>query len=205
MLVLAFLAVWTPVQASPIQWTTGTGANFHWYDVVTATTLDWSGANSAANSSSMLPYTGDPVHLVTITSAEENLFVSALLNSRAPGEKAWIGLYQPQGSAEPAGGWTWVTGEAFVFNNWAIGEPNNYTLYFGGEDSGQMLGFSNASGRLWNDVNNNVPGFSGYRPTAYIIEAIGTPPNNVPDGGMTLALLGGALVGLGAARRKLRG
>jgi len=32
----------------------------------------------------------------------------------------------------------------------------------------------------------------------------GAPPVSVPDGGMTLMLLGGALMGLGALRRKLQ-
>jgi hypothetical protein len=26
---------------------------------------------------------------------------------------------------EPDGGWQWVTGEAFSYTNWRLGEPNN--------------------------------------------------------------------------------
>ena len=66
-------------------------------------------------------------YLATITSAQENTFVHNLItaneywinvgvDSRGP----WLGGYQPAGSLEPAGGWTWVTGEAFVYQNWGI-------------------------------------------------------------------------------------
>ena len=37
----------------------------------------------------------------------------------------WIGGTQPGGSPEPAGGWSWVTGETFGFNAWYAGEPND--------------------------------------------------------------------------------
>ena len=38
---------------------------------------------------------------------------------------AWIGGYQPPGSPEPAGNWTWITGEPWIFSTWWPGEPNN--------------------------------------------------------------------------------
>lgn len=60
-------------------------------------------------------------HLATITSAAENQFVSSIGDLRL----YWLGGYQPPGSQEPAGGWTWITGEPFAFNNWDVTEPNN--------------------------------------------------------------------------------
>ena len=49
------------------------------------------------------------------------------------------------------------------------------------------------------EVNN------GYGPTGLIVEGTATINTSVPDGGCTAALLGGAIVGLQAVRRKLRG
>jgi hypothetical protein len=72
-------------------------------------------------------------HLVTLSSPEENVFVYKLFleDSRfvrigEQKEGPWIGLYQPPGSKEPAGGWRWVTGEPFRYKNWTRGQPNNY-------------------------------------------------------------------------------
>ena len=63
-------------------------------------------------------------HLVVITSIEENDFVAGLL----PGQNLWIGLFQNINSptySEPDGGWEWVSGESFDYENWADPEPNN--------------------------------------------------------------------------------
>ena len=64
-------------------------------------------------------------HLVTITSAAENSFVSGL----AGGQSVWIGATD-QGSE---GSFKWVNGETFRYSNWASGEPNNYPS--AGEDT----------------------------------------------------------------------
>ena len=65
-------------------------------------------------------------HLVTVTSQEEQDFVQDLIST---GSKAyyWIGGYQPEGSKEPDGNWTWVTGEKFddTYTNWHEIEPDN--------------------------------------------------------------------------------
>ena len=119
----------------------------------------------------------DGGHLVTIGSAEENAIVHALiadnpdiwlnldLTSVTDGEEGsiqvtsgpWIGLYQPEGSEEPDGGWTWVTGEAAEYTNWSVGdlmEPNDlagvehYGHYFG-------QGLDNPADG-WNDSANDV-------------------------------------------------
>ena len=36
-----------------------------------------------------------------------------------------FGLYQKEGSREPFGGWTWVTGEPLEYTPWHRGQPNN--------------------------------------------------------------------------------
>lgn len=76
-------------------------------------------------------------HLATITSREENDFIYDLSKHD---KRFWItctaictetfgpsfGLYQPDGSPEPRGGWRWVTDEPLSFTNWSQGEPTNH-------------------------------------------------------------------------------
>jgi hypothetical protein len=58
-------------------------------------------------------------HLVTITSRQENDFVTRL--ARSARDAGWIGLTDER----EEGKWEWVTGEQVVFTAWARGEPNN--------------------------------------------------------------------------------
>ena len=88
-------------------------------------------------------------HLVTITSQQEqnvvyNLLVYGTKNSY------WLG-------AQKNNGFKWVTGESFVFKNWARNEPNNH----GGRERALMVyrnrnpkAAYNAMGQ-WNDLNPN--------------------------------------------------
>ncbi|MEO8243613.1 MAG: M10 family metallopeptidase C-terminal domain-containing protein [bacterium] len=74
--------------------------------------------------------------LAAITTVQEsNLFLSFLATDAAlwspnPSGTAsfgpWIGLTQTPGSAEPDGGWTWDTGEAFSFSAWHPTQPDNF-------------------------------------------------------------------------------
>ena len=63
--------------------------------------------------------TSKGAHLVTITSAEEQVFVATV----GTGER-WIGLYRPEGSPYMASSFRWVTTETGTYRNWASGEPN---------------------------------------------------------------------------------
>jgi hypothetical protein len=75
-------------------------------------------------------------HLVTVTTAAENTFIYNLWPS------GWIGLTDEV----TEGVWKWVTGEAYSYQSWNPGEPNNA----GNEDYIQFVG----AGR-WNDLPNN--------------------------------------------------
>ena len=96
---------------------------------------------------------------------------------------AWIGGYQPSGSPEPAGNWTWVTGEPWTFSAWWPGEPNNsqgkddaLIICFGG-----IVGWSNAR---WNDTgpaNYEIGQFP------YILEQ--TTPPCIPHSATATAVL----------------
>jgi hypothetical protein len=102
----------------PVQWHQDEGGNGHWYSVQ-PTQVGWSAARA---SSSKLG--GD---LVTTTSAEELAFVVQLVSPQsANGFYCWLGGFQPAKSCEPLCDWRWVSGEPWVFNAWAAGEPNDF-------------------------------------------------------------------------------
>ena len=151
-------------------------ANGHYYEVVSAPTgLTWDEARAAA-----IQRGG---YLATLTSAEENAFVHSLVASSAgywttlgtaPNQTSggpWIGLYQTNGAPEPAGGWTWVTGEPFQYSNWGTNRPNNLD---GIENYGQFwgLGLTNFA-NTWNDLPNDpllLKAVIAPRPVAYVVE-----------------------------------
>ncbi len=91
----------------------------HEYEAVSAPAgIEWADANAAAEA---LTRNGLQGHLAVITSPGENDLVSGLLSAA----EAWIGGFQPPGSAEPHGGWEWVNGEPFSFSAWQGGQPDN--------------------------------------------------------------------------------
>jgi len=152
-------------------------SNAHYYELIDMG-VDWSSADSAATA---LTHKGLTGHLVTITDAQENNFLTATFGAGAL-HLHWIGGLQPIGSAEPGGGWSWVTGEEFVFNNWWPGEPNN----FGGfEDRIVFDHGTTIAGKSWNDLDGltNVDG--------YVVEFDGEP---VPEPATLSLLCMGALV-----------
>lgn len=59
-------------------------------------------------------------HLVTITSKDEQDFISNLVRG-ATKRSYWIGLSDEAVNDQ----WTWVTGEPFSYSNWAKNEPNH--------------------------------------------------------------------------------
>jgi hypothetical protein len=141
-----------------VQWPVAEGGNGHFYEVVPAPAgIIWSAANLAA-----LNRGG---YLATITSAEENAFIFNLAEPDATvwynGYGPWLGGIQPAGAAEPAGGWSWVTGEPFAYQNWAPGQPNNNQnenrIHFGGQADRSSM---------WNDVGQNTVTFT----RGYIVE-----------------------------------
>jgi hypothetical protein len=140
---------------TPLVWS----GNGHAYDAIAATGgISWTDAREAAAASSL---DGCPGYLATLTDMEENQFiVDNLPEALPPGRRGyWIGGWQPPGSVEPAGGWTWITGEPFEFTNWnAPAEPNDW---LGGEDAIHL--WDDGLGR-WNDLA------SGETTPGYVIE-----------------------------------
>ena len=108
----------------------------HAYELVTAS-LTWDNARTAAAARN---YLGNAGHLAAITSSAEQ---NVITNAFGTGVAAWLGGIQPPGSVEPSGGFTWITGEPFIYTDWHNGEPNNVSNI---EDAIEFTG-----GR-WNDI-----------------------------------------------------
>jgi hypothetical protein len=140
--------------------------NGHCYQAVLAPGLSWDDANAACETRGG--------HLVTITSEEENAFVFSLVSGDSAfwyldalnnGLGPWLGGYQPDGSAEPDGGWRWVTDEPFEYTNWEDGQPDE-----GGGGSQNRLRFFKLGGLMggkWDDGESDNP--LAHR-TGYIFE-----------------------------------
>ncbi len=90
----------------------------------------WANANAEAMAAG--------AHLASITSAEENNFVTTTTS----GLRTWIGL----NDVATEGTFVWTSGEAVTYTNWEATEPNNSN---GGEDF--VITNWNNPGR-WNDV-----------------------------------------------------
>ncbi|MBF0123757.1 MAG: VCBS repeat-containing protein [Magnetococcales bacterium] len=131
--------------------------NGHTYKLVhTSEDISWTDAKNQAEAMGG--------YLATITSSEENKFISSLYNDSS--SYYWLGGYQPNpGVGEPNGGWAWVTGESWSYTNWYSG-PHSQPDNDGGTEHflqavGPSIGFyssvwgQNSDGYLWNDVSNN--------------------------------------------------
>jgi len=116
-------------------------------------------------------------YLVTLTSDKENTFVFNLvddvvkywiaLNCRFR-KGPWLGAFQAPGSPEPAGGWTWITGEPFTYTAW---EPKNPTGTRNGNNE-DCLTFYSRTGQpepTWGD-NFGVPNLMKETLISYITE-----------------------------------
>ena len=81
-------------------------------------------------------------HLVTITTAAEDTFVTNLALQH-PTETflknfdgPFIGARRTTSSADPAAGWEWVTGEPWSFTSWSPNQPDDY---FAPEDRAMLI------------------------------------------------------------------
>jgi hypothetical protein len=119
------------------------------------TRLDWKSAKKAARR--MVAPGCRSAHLATITSPAEQVvltdLMAGLFPADPPGSKnAWIGGFQPRGELSTDQSWHWITGERWVYTNWANSEPNDDN----GPGSEQHL---EALPRVGDAPWNDAPGF----------------------------------------------
>ena len=149
-------------------------ANGHAYEAV-AGEMTWEQARTAAAARS---FQGAQGHLATLTSRDETDF---LINTFGPRDSYALGGIQT-GSDEPAGGWSWITGEAWDYTDWDSGEPNN--AFIDNEFENRLAWKTGTVGR-WNDVAGDVdegPGQGQYRMNGYFVEYEPCPADFNDDG-----------------------
>ena len=185
---LAFSMMASAVTAVPIQWTSASGGNDHWYDIET-NLQNWDAARADATSR---VWNGLQGYLVSITSAAENAFI---LNTFTP--SAFGALWTGGTDAETEGTFVWADSPESTTPFYQNGRPTGYDQFVQGEPNDSLgaedhveIGFL---GFYWNDR-------PGEQPWGYIVEfgGIQTSPVPLPAGGL---LLLGAL-GVLAVRRK---
>ncbi|MHC5111359.1 MAG: lectin-like protein [Planctomycetota bacterium] len=115
-------------------------------------------------------------HLAVINSPEEDLFIRETV---ALGwDDAWIGAFQAEGAAEPNGGWQWVNGDPFEYQNWLTAEPDN--------NNGAAVAYVVPLSDGWADETGETPYY-------FVAERLlGGPAGAVPavsDWGMVILVL----------------
>ena len=149
----------------PVKWSAGDGGNGHSYLAVAAPDgVTWIEANRTASLAGG--------YLATITSPEENDFVSKLVDndvywakySQNTNAGPWIGGYQSLGSVEPIDGWRWVTDEPLTYVNWGQGRPDNSPKASSAEKCLHLLRLMTrgVSTTVWNDLPEDYAGVHGY-------------------------------------------
>jgi PKD repeat protein len=124
--------------------------NGHFYQVVAAPdgiTWDEAKAEAAARGG----------YLATPVTADENDFIFGMTqctNFWNANTGPWLGGLQLAGGIEPDGGWVWDTGEAWIYENWNLAEPNNY------QGTENRVNYQTSSSG-WNDKagENNTYGY----------------------------------------------
>ncbi|MCB1920716.1 MAG: DUF4214 domain-containing protein [Candidatus Competibacteraceae bacterium] len=192
------------VRGTPQPFTRPEGGT-HWYEAVYLPNggLNWLQARALAEEAGG--------YLATITSSAEGEYIFSLIDD----PKYWyqwdsthnyvmsgpfLGGYQPGQSAEPSGGWRWVSGEAFAYTHWCRdgiegdqdprnnNQPNDAS---GGQDV-IAFGEVNIPVSYWGDFPHSVGGLddkgSDTKVYGFIIEYDANP---LPTYALTVAKTGG--------------
>lgn len=173
-------------RATP-QYFPGTG---HYYEVIADFSgLSWTEARAAAESQI---WQGEHGYLACITSEAENLFVFDLTlvsgiwyTSTVWEIGPWLGGYQLPGSGEPDEGWSWISGEPWIYSNWFQGQPDNNGWNGENENCLGYWGHAGTPAPTWNDYTDDRPVGPVY---GYVVEFAGSPVGACcfPTGGCLL-------------------
>jgi hypothetical protein len=138
----------------------------HLYDAVAVGAgINWTSARARAEALSSGSCQG---YLASITSPEENAFILNNFSDLAPfiGNGHWIGGYQPADPPAPsaAEGWLWVSGDPFVFSDWADGQPDDGGGVLVEEDAIHFVSGGIGGAVKWNDLRQTE------NTTGYVVE-----------------------------------
>jgi formylglycine-generating enzyme required for sulfatase activity len=150
--VVTLCAASTTQAQQAVQWRVEDGGNGHWYRVTTTNFANWSAAQIAAEAGG--------AHLAAISTEGEWNFI----RPRAVG--CYLGGYQdpthPDWS-EPAGGWRWITGEAWAVGPWAGFGPDDAPCHINNGDGQQdVLWLAFQSGGIMDDIEANPVSYCPY-------------------------------------------
>ena len=131
----------------PVEWKKADGGNGHWYQRVNDAGLSWQTArdNSLARGG----------HLATLTTSDENIFISSLFPSIATGPGYWFG------GVKVAGEWTWVTGEPWDFVSWGS-SADGCNDQPDGRDATDIYCIDSTGIARWSDDYLQWPNAAGY-------------------------------------------
>ncbi len=101
---------------------------------------------SARDSAEAMLFRGATGHLATVTSQEENDFILDAFGASTV-DSFWLGGNRTSVVSDPAIGWEWITGEEWLYTNWAVGEPNNAHV----NETALQFHFRESTGK-WNDL-----------------------------------------------------
>ncbi len=148
-----------------VQWRVEDGGNGHWYQAVRpGVGITWLDARTIARDLGG--------HLASLTTLNEDAFVWSIASDPrnwdgSPGP--WLGGRQLPGASEPGGGWTWDSGEAFVWPSWQAGPYNGC-----GSLNANSLHYFSPEGltpqQIWNDFPGEEICGPYSLPRAFIVE-----------------------------------
>lgn len=198
--IAAAIVAISPAQAVVVQWTSGAGANNHYYELVTGSSTF---ASALASAAAATPIAGYTAHLATITSAQENAFIAT---SVFPAAGAGLQATWVAGSdSATEGTWQWIAGPEAGQTFWVggpFGTPSGYANWqpgsepndAGGEDGLSAFYFGTDT---WNDFGQGGG-------TAYLVEW-SVARNVVPEPATWAMMIAGFGLAGAATRRRHRG